>query len=345
MALRSYRQLSRRPIVQRIIVANAVIILAGAILGTYITRELPDVPNIYLIVLFFSCGMLATAITNLVILRGTVRPLLELSAAMADIHKGQRDPKLLDPSSDPELEIVSTALADLLDRLEGESHRYSQKLFDSIEEERRRIGRELHDETSQTLAAALINLDQAKRMLLESAPKGATEAEERVENCKRLIRHSLDQIKLLVYDLRPSMLDDLGLVPALRWYITSHVDPDTVDVITEFDEVDDRLPAEIETALYRIAQESLSNVLKHSEASRVTVRLETKPDRVALAIDDNGHGFDVDDVMIDIQGRYGIGLPSIRERAEVLDGTAEIESGPDGTRVHVVIPLGEGEST
>ena len=237
---------------------------------------------------------------------------------------------------------VSRAVDDMLERIAQESRAYSSKIFESIEDERRRIGRELHDETSQSLAAALLNLDMASRAAGDSSP----ELQERIDGTRRLVRHCLEQIKLLVHDLRPSMLDDFGLVPALRWYVQTHLADPGLTVVTDFEMVHARLPADVETALYRIAQESLANVVKHAAASRVELRLETQSGYAVMVVTDNGRGFDSAEVMLDEDGRYGVGLLSIKERAGLLEGEANIVSQPGrGTSVHVVIPLQAKEMT
>ncbi len=327
--------LRQQPTLVRLVVANAAIVLAGAVGGTVLTRQLDDWPTWALVLVFFGGGSLMVATTTYVILRQTFRPLARLAQAMAGIHKGERTSLEVD-DAEPSLRDVAQAAAEMLERIDVESRAYSAKIFESIENERRRIGRELHDETSQSLAAALLNLDLAEKALGESAPT----AVERIANARQLIRHGLGQVKLLIHDLRPSMLDDFGLVPALRWYLQSHLRASGLEIVTDLPAANPRLPSEVETALYRIAQESLGNVVRHSLATRVLVSLEVQTGYVAMLISDNGQGFDPRDVILDREGRYGVGLLSIRERAELLRGTARITSAPGrGTQVHVVIPL------
>ena len=330
------RRLREQPTLLRLITVNAGIVLAGAVGGTILTRQFDEWPTWALVLTFFGLGAVMIATANYVILRNTFRPLAELSQAMASIHKGERDWSLEEDFAEPSLRDVARAATEMLDRIEGESRIYSAKIFESIENERRRIGRELHDETGQSLAAALLNLDIAEKGLGAVAPA----AVDRIANAKQLIRHGLGQVKLLIHDLRPSMLDDFGLVPALRWYVQSHLKGSGLLIETDLPTANHRLPSDVETALYRIAQESLGNVARHSLATRALVRLEIQPGYVAMLISDNGQGFDPRDVILDKEGRYGVGLLSIKERAELLRGTARITSSPGrGTQVHVVIPL------
>jgi two-component system, NarL family, sensor histidine kinase UhpB len=335
------RRFGERSILEKILAVNAAIILIGAVAGTLVTQRLSDQPWWVVALAFFAGGVCVTALANYLILRTAFRPLIDLSTALSQVHKGERQGLVPEGGQEPSLRSVSEAVVEMLDRLEGESRRYTAKMFETIEDERRRIGRELHDDTSQTLAAALINLE----LIQKGCQDGGTEVGKRVENTIDLIQYCLTQIKVLVYDLRPAMLDDLGLVPALRWYIQSHLEGSGLEVVTDLDPGRQRLPEEVETALYRVAQESLGNVVRHSLATEVKVSLETGPDFVSLTVADNGIGFVPEEVINDDAGRFGIGLLSIKERAELLHGTVAIDSSPGkGTRVSVVVPLEEVEA-
>ena len=139
----------------------------------------------------------------------------------------------------------------------------------------------------------------------------------------------------------PVMLDDLGLVPTLRWHIKTHLAGTGLTISTDFEDADKRMPRNIETTLYRVAQEALANVIKHACATRVSIRLETKAEYAALAIFDNGKGFDLNST-----GRRekincsGLGLHTIRERIKLVKGTLNIESGKGvGTQINIVVPI------
>lgn len=333
-------RLGERPTLRRVAFVDILVILVGAVGGTLLARRLSEGNPWPLIAVFFVVGSAAVVIADYVMLRFAFRSLTELSRVMASVHKGEGGRSVPAGSSERNLRVASDALAEMLDRLEGESRAYSARIFASIEDERRRIGRELHDETSQSLAAALLNIDVAERSLGDRV-----EVEDKLDTARSLISHCLGQIKLLVYDLRPSMLDDFGLVPALRWYIKSHLEPVGLTVQTDFEGAENRLPAEVETALYRIAQESLANVVKHAEASRATLRLEARPGYAVIVVEDNGVGFDLKQVSAHAEGGHGVGLMSVRERAAALGGTVNVESTEGlGTRLHVVIPIREGSA-
>ena len=173
-------------------------------------------------------------------------------------------------------------------------------------------------------------LDLAEKALESGDVRGA---HERVANSRALIGHSIDEIKLLVYDLRPVMLDDIGLAPTLRWYIQSHLNDAGPTIVTDFDGATSRLPSEVETALYRTTQEMLANAVRHASATKIIVRLKTRPGYADLAVIDNGRGFDPD-AALHSADRRGLGLLSIKERVELVGGTVNIESSIGrGTRV------------
>lgn len=312
------------------------LVFVGAIAGTFVARNVSDDELWIVMAGFFLGGAVVTALANYLVVRAVFRPLVDLSSAMATVHRGMNGVALRPETYNPDLRTITEALAEMLDRLEDESRAYSRHSFESIEDERRRIGRELHDETSQSLAAALLSIDSA----LLNADACSPEVRAQVANARTLIGHCLAQIRLLLYDLRPSVLDDFGLVPALRWYVESHLRVHGLSVTLDFDDAQLRLPASAETALFRIAQDSLANVVKHAQATTVSLRLEVKPGYATLHVADNGVGFDPERVAADARGKYGVGLMSIRERVAALSGTLTLDSAPgEGTRIHVVIPL------
>jgi two-component system sensor histidine kinase UhpB len=334
-------RLAERPTLQRVVLVDVLVVLVGAVVGTLLARRVSGANPGLLIALFFTVGSLVLVVADYLVLRSAFSSLEQLRRAMAATHMGGHGRSVPSDTSHPDLRVVSDALAEMVERIAGESRAYSSLIFESIEDERRRIGRELHDETSQSLAAALLNIDMALRGFEGCGP----EVQDRVATARALITHCLAQIKLLVYDLRPSMLDDFGLAPALKWYVKTHLDLSGLTVETDLDAADRRLPADVETGLYRIAQESLSNVVKHSGATRATLRLETRPGYAAVAVEDNGVGFDREDTAPDAADRYGVGMLSMRERTAALGGTFRVESAVGrGTRIYVVIPLEGGTS-
>lgn len=210
-----------------------------------------------------------------------------------------------------------------------------KKVITAQEEERHRIARELHDETGQALTSLLVTL-----RLLEGA-QTLEEARTLIQNMRQVVDQTLDEIHSLAVELRPSVLDDLGLMPALARQ--AQICQDRFGLQVDLATVglgNIRLPEEIETTLYRIAQEALTNVARHAQASHVSLLLERRGNAVVLVIEDNGRGFDVTQAMDTADHRRRMGLYGMEERAVLAGGRLEIESTLGvGTTISVEIPL------
>ena len=201
------------------------------------------------------------------------------------------------------------------------------------EEERRRIARELHDGVGPTLAGVNIRLRTARKLLERDHHPAAEEVDELAEQ----IQESIQDLRRLIYDLRPAALDELGLVPALRGYVARYREEQGLEVALALPAGGGRLPAALETALFRIVQEALNNVARHAQARRVEVELAWDERVVTLRVVDDGRGFDPRAA----QTGTHVGLWSMRERVKQLGGQFEVESAPGaGTKVKAVIPLG-----
>lgn len=332
--VRYFRRLS---LFKKTMLANSAVVLLGAIVGTTITRRLAGTHSgLTLVLAFFTCGAFVTILVNYLAFWNHFRPLLELERALELVRRGEEARRAVQGvRAEAERGLIASVLK-VLDRIEDDSLQFSAKLLTYIESERQRIGRELHDDTSQILAAALLALGVAERHLSgDAAP-----ARGHLESARDLIERALDQLKVVIYDLRPAMLDELGLAAALRWYVKARVERPGLEVSTQFDVRPDRLPIELETALYRVAQEALANAVQHSGARRVEVHLEVKLGYAALRVFDDGRGFD----LARARGR-GLGLLSMRERIELAGGRFNIVTEPGGgTRVYAVVPVPEPEA-
>jgi two-component system sensor histidine kinase DegS len=199
------------------------------------------------------------------------------------------------------------------------------------EEERQRIARELHDGLVPALASLNIRLRTARKHLERENHPVAGEIEEMAEQAQATIQ----DIRRLIRDLRPAALDELGLVPALRDHLAGCEREH--DLVVEFlaDE-GERLPAAVETALFRIVQEAVNNIVQHAQARHVQVTLVRAPDQVTLRVVDDGQGFDT---QLPRSGRH-VGLWSMRERVEQLGGQFEVSSTPgQGTSLTTAVPL------
>jgi signal transduction histidine kinase len=204
------------------------------------------------------------------------------------------------------------------------------------EAERQRIARELHDETGQALTALGLGLRG-----IESAVKSdPARAVQNVRQLESMVTRSLEELQRLIADLRPSHLDDLGLPAALRWY-AGEVQHAQIAVAVEISGEPRPLPAAVNTALFRMAQEALTNTVKHAQASHARLRLRYAPERVELTAEDDGLGFDP--VRRAQVGAWG--LLGMEERANLLGGTLKISSdcGRGGTSIEVAFPCRSGE--
>jgi signal transduction histidine kinase len=220
------------------------------------------------------------------------------------------------------------------DRFNGlhESTLALHRINDILEAQSKRIAHAVHDEAGQLLAAVFLRLDQASR---EMAPSCGTCFEE----IKRMLQLIEVQLREIAHDLRPTVLDDLGLVPAIEGYI-ERVSRRYGIAITCESTLDDRLSAPVETTIYRIVQESLNNVVKHANASRAEIRISHDGRQVKCLIQDNGSGFDLNEVL-SRKGSRGLGLLGIRERVESVGGELAIQSLPgNGTSLSITIPMG-----
>ncbi|MCB0199140.1 MAG: GAF domain-containing sensor histidine kinase [Anaerolineae bacterium] len=208
------------------------------------------------------------------------------------------------------------------------------QVVEAQEAERQRIARELHDATGQALTAMALGLRGMETQLERGTPDNALLTSQ-VREIKGFSTHALGELRQIIADLRPPILDDMGLAAALKWYVQGFEGRRGVRGVFILDGEPLRLPSEFETVLFRIAQESLTNVAKHAAASTVTVMLRFAPGTVCLLVEDDGQGFDTHG------SRFGgWGLLGMQERASLLGGQCVIDSTPKvGTRVWTTAPL------
>lgn len=215
----------------------------------------------------------------------------------------------------------------------------SARLVRIQEAEQARIARELHDETGQTLTAMSLHLAQAIQKLEQSPAGTDPKTLEHLVQARALVKQTTRQIREMCFRLRPSILDEMGLVPALRWLTNWFEGQYGIQIAFKARKVDGRLPSEIETTLYRIAQEGLTNAMRYARAHRVFVRLDCLVHAVRLTVQDSGAGFEPSDIVLG----ESTGLVGMKERVALVKGTLQIDSRPGkGTRVTVEIPLKQG---
>jgi PAS domain S-box-containing protein len=206
----------------------------------------------------------------------------------------------------------------------------SRRLVEVQEAERRRIARELHDHVGQELTALKLNLDRCAT--------ACAEASQPIQEAQARVNHLVNLVRQLSLDLRPTMLDDLGLLPALHWHLDRYTAMSGVRVNFKHSGVSERrFPTEIETAAYRVVQEALTNVVRHAHSQEVTIRLWASDTSLSVQVEDRGIGFDPE---VALSARTSSGLSGMRERAALLGGRVLIESSPDsGTHLTADFPI------
>ena len=208
----------------------------------------------------------------------------------------------------------------------------TRRLIDTREDECKRISLELHDAMGQALTAIGFNLSNLRNDISDSC-------QELLDDTVSIVDNMSTQVRNLSLDLRPSMLDDLGLIPTLRWFLNSFTRRTKIKTKLETVEFDEYRNENLEITIYRIVQEALNNVAKHAEAKNVEIFLKREITRITGFIQDDGKGFDINKIF-EASGEKHIGLISMKERISILGGTLMIQSDKDqGTRINVEIPI------
>ena len=234
------------------------------------------------------------------------------------------------------------------DRFIEERHELQQKedvrthllarVIAAQEDERKRVARELHDETGQSLSAVLMGLGSA----VEALPRDPVKTGEILDDVRDVAVQTLEGVRQIILGLRPALLDDLGLAPALRRVAEDLAKRSSVQIEVFANGVDRRLPPEAETLLFRILQEGMNNVARHSKAQRAILHLTRGESEVRAVLEDDGIGFDIAEATAHLESGCGLGLVGMRERALLLGGVVIIDSAPGrGTTLNVRLPLVE----
>lgn len=215
------------------------------------------------------------------------------------------------------------------------------KIILAQEDERKRIAREIHDGLAQTMANVVLRTEITERML---AKQEMESVKEELKELKGQVRGGLEEVRKIIFNLRPMALDDLGLIPTLRKFVQDF--EEKTKIRTKFEQIgrETRLPSGMEVAVYRLVQEAFSNVYKHANASFVALEITYQTKMVKISITDNGSGFDVGLMESKINKGVHFGIMGMRERVELLEGRLDIESGKgQGTKISILIPIGNGE--
>ena len=257
-------------------------------------------------------------------------PVITKGVAYGNLYLAEKQPGGSFTDEDEEIVILLAAQAAVAIENAGSVQRDAlRRAVQAQEAERRRLARELHDETGQALTSILLGLTAVERA------ESADEAHAAAGELRSLVVETLQNVRRLAVELRPSALDDFGLEPALRRLGQSVGEAGGLDVQVETTLGGERLEADVETAVYRIVQEALTNVVKHAAAARASIVVTRKPASVLVMIEDDGRGFDPT-----VREGGGLGLLGMRERVELLDGSFEVQAEPgQGTSLIVELPL------
>jgi two-component system sensor histidine kinase UhpB len=316
---------TRLPLYWRVFAVNASLltVIAVLLIVTPVTISFPIGLTEAIVVVI---GLLVTIVVNAVLLRRAFAPLglLAKRMEMVDLLRpGQR----LRVLRHDEVGRVVVAFNRMLDRLEQERQESARRVLAAQEAERVGIARDLHDEVGQVLTGVLLQLNS----IGETAPEHRADLDE----ARQSVRRALDEVRRISSELRPEMLEHLGLVSALTELATTFARVAGVRVDRDFATSLPKLAPEVELAVYRIAQESLTNIVRHAEASRVTITLDSSHHSVVLRVVDDGRGFGGDQV------EHG-GLRSMRERALLVGGVLAIKDAPDGgVEIRLEVPATE----
>jgi two-component system sensor histidine kinase UhpB len=313
---------TRLPLYWRIFTLNAALLTALAVLllVTPVTISAPIALTEAVVVVV---ALLVTVAVNALLLRRAFAPLGRLAERMEMVDLLRPGQRLQVIRSD-EIGRVVVAFNRMLDRLEGERQESGQRVLAAQEAERTGIARNLHDEVGQVLTGVLLQLNS----IAEVAPEHRAALDE----AREAVRRALDEVRRISSELRPEMLEHLGLVSALTELSSSFARLTGVRVEREFDPGLPRLAPEVELAMYRIAQESLTNVARHANAARVTMSLERGHDSIVFRVADDGRGFGEAPV------EHG-GLRGMRERALLIDAALAIKPARSGgVEVRLEVP-------
>jgi two-component system sensor histidine kinase UhpB len=313
------------PLYWRVFAVNAGLLTAIAVL-LIITPVTISFPIAVIEVVGVFVALVLTIAVNALLLRHAFAPLARLAQRMETVYllrPGQR----LQVLRDDEIGRVVTTFNRMLDRLESERQDSGRRVLAAQEAERVGIARDLHDEVGQVLTGVLLQLNS----IAEAAP----DHEAALGEARQAVRRALDEVRRISRELRPEMLEHLGLVSALTELTSSFERVAGITVERRFATSVPKLPPEVELAIYRIAQESLTNVARHAEARRVVVSLEPAHDGVVLRVADDGRGF------MGTPIEHG-GLRSMRERALLVDAALAIKPAPEGgVEVRLEVPARE----
>ncbi len=335
------RSLLTLPIVFKVLIANALVVAFGAIAGTWVTQETVSRSDnqraVLLIVTFVLIGVVLSLAVNYLVLRAAFQPVSNLERAAIAVRRGDFSVRVeASAFTDPQFAQFAATFNATLDEIAADREQLRQlasQVIRAQEQERKRIARELHDDTAQVLFAQLLRL---------TALKASTSAEVRdtAESLEEMTVDAIESVRRMAVELRPPALDDLGLLAALGDLAQRFGDQRGVDVDYQARGSRGRLPAEVELVLYRVAQEAMTNIAKHAGASKVWIDLDRGSEDVTLSVRDDGRGFEPAIARASDDKGLGLGLFGMEERVALLGGSFNVwprQGG--GTEIFAFLPL------
>jgi signal transduction histidine kinase len=323
------------PLLAKIAGANALIV----IIALAISIGLHDMnrPGITLASVML-VALVISLLVNLVLVHAALRPIRDLENTAHRVWGGDMQARV-PPSlvADRDMKRVGRTVNLLLDALTSDRarmRRLASLVITAQDEERSRIARELHDSTAQSLTAIVLQLSAAAR------DARAPEIAARLTDVKDMAGMALEEVRTLSHRVHPRVLDDLGLVAAVRWLARQARESSNVDITVDALGDAEHIPPQVASVLYRVAQEALTNAVRHASPSTVAITVRADAHLATLEVADDGRGFDIAEAEA---RRPGMGLFSMRERVSLVDGRLELGSSPGtGTRVTATIPLTNG---
>lgn len=303
-------------------------------------------PNSTLLILIAVTA--GSVLINSLLIRLALSPLMELSDTMKEVAKGNLTVRArVRPLAGEMLTQCTVTLNQMLDMLEksmtsAEEERersrwYAEQVIKAQEEERKRIARGLHDETSQVLASLILGLEKVKLSMPEIFPQ-CLSCREDVSALKGLTDKALVELHRVAFNLRPSLIDDMGLKEAIGELLREQLETKGIRFTFSWEGPEEKFSPEVEIALFRVVQEAVTNVIKHAKASLVSVLLKRNKEKVDLFISDDGVGFDTQS--LEKMKDYRFGLLGMQERVFLLQGEYHLQSTPgNGTTITAFIPL------
>lgn len=319
--------MKHRPLFTEVLALNATMVAFATVAAAIVTGL--DWEHIEVLVVLVAVTAGITCLLNVALLRRRFNPLEHLIDEMEKVDLSQPGanlpPEIDGKAETEEVERLELAFLRMMRRLEAERRRSSSAALEAQEEERARVARDLHDQVNQSLTGVLLRLEAARA----AAPP---ELEQEIIDTSTLAHQAMDELLTVARQLRPTALDDLGLSAAIAGQI-EQLGQSEIDATFQSDGDFSGLDPDIQLVIYRVAQESLGNAIRHSNASSVRVELGRPSGQVELTVTDDGSGFTF------AESTSGLGLGGMKERAILVGGDLQIQSRPDhGTVVRLTVP-------